>query len=132
MATKKKAPKKAKKLPRQDSLPGMKDTKIAAIEKLALDYAELRDERMAVGQQEVEVKEALIKAMHKAGKTEYKRNGISVLLTVEKEKIKVRVKDESEGDGEPAKKADVEVSEEPEPGEVEESEDEQAGEVAEG
>ena len=105
MAKKKaeKAPKKAKKLPRQSSLPGMANTKIAAIEKLALDYAELRDERIELNRQESEIKQALIAAMHKAGKAEYKRNGISISLTVEKEGIKVRVRDEDE-DEQPAKK----------------------------
>jgi hypothetical protein len=97
MPTKKKAPeKKANKLPRQDALPGMSDTKIATIETLALDYVELRDERMEIGKQEVELKEKLIQAMHKAGKTEYKRAGITVKLVVEEEGVKVRVRDEDE------------------------------------
>lgn len=92
----KKSAKKGKKIPRQKSLPGMQNSKIVAIEKLALDYVELRDERMAIGQHEVELKEKLIALMHKSGKTEYKRMNISIKLTIEKEKIKVRVTDEEE------------------------------------
>jgi hypothetical protein len=93
-----KAPKekKAKKVPRQDALPGMSDAKLSVIEGLAIDYVELRDERMDIGKQEVEIKQQLIEAMHKAGKTEYKRAGISVKLIVEEEGVKVRVKDEDE------------------------------------
>jgi hypothetical protein len=112
MATKKKAvpEKKAKKkLPRQDALPGMNDAKLSAIESLALDYVELRDERMEIGKREVEIKELLIAAMHKAGKSEYKRAGISVKLIVEEEGVKVRVKDEDEAaktkDAKPKQKA---------------------------
>jgi hypothetical protein len=133
MATKKKAtPKeKAKKLPRQQGLPGVIDGKIASIESLALDYVELRDERMAIGKQEIELKESLIAAMHKAGKTEYKRAGISVKLIVEEEGVKVRVKDEDEAakkttqkatdftppepDVAPAPEAQTETEDQPEP-----------------
>ena len=94
MAKKKLSNPTAKKIPRQKSLPGMGDAKIAAIENLAFDYAEIRDERQALTSREVELKTKLIEAMHKAGKTEYKRGNISVSLTVEKEKIKVKVSDD--------------------------------------
>lgn len=86
-----------KKIPRQTPLPGIGDEKIAAIENAALDYAELRDQRQEIGRQEVELKKKLIDLMHKKEMKEYKRNGISVKLTVEEEGVKVRVK-ESEDD----------------------------------
>jgi hypothetical protein len=104
-----------KKIPRQKSLPGMENTKIAAIENVAFDYAEIRDQRQALTVQEVDLKSKLIDLMHKAGKTEYKRNGISVKLVPEAETVKVRVKEE---DISPITAAEVEEpveQEEPEP-----------------
>lgn len=97
-AVKKHAVKKAQKIPRQRSIPGMEDTKIASIENKAFDYAELRDERVALSAKEVELKKKLIEAMHNAGKDVYKRNGVSVKLTIEKEGVKVRVKEDDNED----------------------------------
>lgn len=94
-------PKTTRKIPRQSALPGMEDAKIAAIENLALDYAELRDERVALSAREVDLKQKLIDKMHALGKTEYKRNGVQVKLTVEKEGVKVRVKEEEPPSVEP-------------------------------
>jgi len=85
-----------KKLPRQKIIPGIGDAKIAAIENAALDYAELRDKRQELTTQEVELKTNLITLLKKKGITEYKRNGISVILTVEKEKVTVRVTEKEE------------------------------------
>lgn len=102
--TKKKAKKSAKKstpkikrhIPRQKSLPGMGDAKIAAIENAALDYVEIRDKRQALSADESSLKKELLTLMHKEGKTEYKRNGISIKVVVEEETVKVRVKEEGE------------------------------------
>jgi hypothetical protein len=103
--------KKAKphKIPRQAPLPGIGDTKIAAIENAALDYAELRDSRQELTKQEVDLKGKLLKLMHARNLTEYKRNGISVKVQVEEETVKVRIR--AEEDGEPSKETTVEVSE---------------------
>lgn len=120
----KKAVKKAlhkHKIPRQRSIPGIEDARIAAIEKRAWDYAELRDQRLALLESEVEVKKKLIEAMHKAGKEEYKRNGITVQLTVEKEGVKVRLKSEEEL---PSEDELPEEPEKEEPGEDEEQSEE--------
>lgn len=87
------AKKKANGTPRQEEMPGV-SMAIKEIEDAALDYAEGRDERMQATEREVELKTALITAMHKHEKTEYKRGRISVELKVEKEKVKVRIKDE--------------------------------------
>ena len=87
---------KKRRIPRQEVLPGVGDVKIAAIENTALDYAELRDERVALSAREVDLKTKLIDLMHAKDINEYRRNGISVRLTVEKEGIKVRVKSEEE------------------------------------
>lgn len=96
--SKSKAAKKSnvKKLPRQASIPGMEDKAISAIENAAMDYAEIRDERQDLSKQEGELKQKLMDLMHKANKTEYKRNGIRVWIEVKEETVKVRVKQDSE------------------------------------
>ncbi len=82
---------RAKKIERQEQLPGVENREIKELEDLALDYAEGRDERMAATRKEVELKQNLIAAMHAAKKTEYKREGIEITLIVEKEKVRVKV-----------------------------------------
>lgn len=96
MSKKKKEKPAKKKLPRQRQLPGVGDTKIAAIENLAMDYAELRDQRLELNVQEVALKKKLVDLMHKKKLKNYKRDGITIALTIEKEGIKVRVKSEKD------------------------------------
>lgn len=132
----KKAKKSAvKKIARQKSLPGMSDRKVAAIENLALDYAEIRDQRMELSKQEVELKTKLIDLMHAQKRKTYQRGNINIELVVEAEKIKVRVKsvedeappEEEETPDEPDTSEDVEEEEETEEPEFdEEAEEEQA------
>lgn len=112
---------KSKKIPRQQPLPGMENAKIAKLENIALDYAELRDQRQVLSVQEVDLKTKLIDEMHKQKKTEYKRNGIDIKLTVEKEGIKVRVK-ATDNDGEGVNVSVSQSEPEPELAEQEESE----------
>ena len=112
MATKKKAKKKSSKsngsapkkrrIPRQQIIPGVGDEKIAAIENAALDYAEVRDERMALSQKEVDLKGKLLDLMHAKKLKEYKRANISVVVKMEQETVKVSVKSEEDLDDEPA------------------------------
>lgn len=88
---------KAKKIARQDDLPGMEDREIRAISTAALDYAEIRDERQQLTTREVELKTKLIDLMHANKKTEYEFKNVSIKLVVEKEKVRVRIKkDEAE------------------------------------
>lgn len=124
--TKKPSPKKAKakakapskpRIPRQKALPGMENTKIAAIENAALDYAEIRDQRQELTKQEVDLKTKLLNLMHAQGKTEYKRAGITVSITPEGEKVRVRVRaaeDEDEAPAEVSVRTDETQSDEPE------------------
>lgn len=95
---KKSTPKLKRRIPRQPQLPGIENSRIAAIETAALDYAEIRDQRQELTTQESSLKTELLTLMHKEGKTEYKRAGISVKVTTEKESVKVRVKDEGEAE----------------------------------
>lgn len=101
--SKKKAPAKGKPTkPRDQPLPGMEDSAIKPLEDAAHAYAELRDERMGLSRQEVDLKQRLIGLMKTHGKDHYQRDGITIDLVQESETVKVRVKkagtDEGAGD----------------------------------
>lgn len=75
------------------SLPGMERKAIKEIEKLADEYAELRDDRMAVLKNEVDAKAKLIDAMHRNGVNTYEFEDDGETVTVElksEEKVKVK------------------------------------------
>src|SRR5258708_7166054 len=80
-----------KKGPRQDSLPGMQDRAISALEEAALRYDEVKKERMELTKYEVEGKREVSRLMHKAKKTHYHRGNILVDIVPEGEKVKVKV-----------------------------------------
>lgn len=117
MATKKKSKSKVngkpavkRRIPRQDALPGMGDAKIQAIETAALDYAEIRDKRQELTAEESSLKMELLHLMKKLGKTEYKRNGISVKVVTEEETVKVRVREDGAIETEVSVKAETEAA----------------------
>jgi len=85
-------PKAAKKQPRSGSLPGMEDHAIRPLDHLAADYADIRDQRMELTRQEVDLKARTMKLMKKYGKTKYQHNGILIEIEPGEETIKVRVK----------------------------------------
>ena len=80
----------------QTNLPGMEDTKITEIEDLALQYAEVRDSRIAALKGEVELKGQLLAAMKKAGKQVYRRHNVEVRIVHEEETVKVKVKEKED------------------------------------
>jgi hypothetical protein len=83
--------------PRQQDLPGTEDRAIRPLEDAAHDYAEIRDERMRLTEQETGLKAKLLSLMKKYQKTTYDRDGIHVEIVHEEETVKVRVKKPSEG-----------------------------------
>ena len=89
---------KAKKIERQDRLPGMADAKIQALHGAALDYAEIRDERQALTVREVELKTKLIELMHKHGRDHYEFENVKIDLVIEEESVKVKVKKPKEAE----------------------------------
>jgi hypothetical protein len=105
VAKEKKAP-AVKKGPRQQSLSGMEDTKIEALEEIALQYAEARDQRQQIGQQEIELKGQLLALMKAQKREKYERGNIKIEIVHEKENIKVKVK--SAGDDEPGEDGEAE------------------------
>lgn len=85
-----------KKQPRTASLPGMEDHAIKALDNAAAEYADIRDQRMDLTRQEVDLKSRTMKLMKRHGKTTYKHNGISIEVVAGDESIKVKVKLPSE------------------------------------
>jgi len=82
--------KKATVTPRDRDLPGMEDRAIKALEDLAFTYADLRDQRIALNQEEAALKAKLLAEMKRHGKERYRRGKIRIRL-VAKETVKVRV-----------------------------------------
>jgi hypothetical protein len=114
-AAKKKAAKKpvlVRKKPRQTSLPGMENRKIAELQRTALDYADVRDQRMELSKQESDLKKELLGMMHTHKMEHYEYGNVIVDVVHEEETVKVKVKAENE-----------EAEQEPELGQVEEVEE---------
>ena len=81
----------AKRKPRQGRLPGTEDPEIEELESAAEDYAEVRDKRMALTTDEVELKEELLKLMHAHDKTRYFHAGIEIRVVAKDETVKVKI-----------------------------------------
>lgn len=97
----KKNPSTSKK-PKPEALPGMEDHAIRPLEQLAQEYAEIRDRRMELTQQEHALKLSAVKLMHKYEKTIYSHGGVTITLVQGDEDVKVRVKkadDDADDDG---------------------------------
>lgn len=77
---------------RQARLPGTEDAAIESLEALAEEYAEARDERMAIGERESDLKQKLLTEMHANGKTKYLHAGVEIEVIATDEKVKVRIK----------------------------------------
>ena len=77
--------------PKQGDLPTMEDRKIPELHAAAEEYADGRDDRMAMTKKEVDLKTRLIDLMHRFKKTTYSFNGLTIELIPEKEKVRVRI-----------------------------------------
>lgn len=76
---------------RPQRLPGTEDAGIAVLDRLALEYVEVRDPRIALSKREGEIKKQLITAMHDHKRNEYVYNGTKIVLVPGEEKVKVKV-----------------------------------------
>lgn len=117
----------AKPRPRQAELPGTEDRAIKPLEDAAQAYAEIRDERMELNQNESSLKQSLIRLMKRHGKTHYKRNGISIDLITEAETVRVRFKKEGDPDADLPPGEGDEGGDEPEPRPDDEGDGAEAG-----
>jgi len=91
MAAKKKEGESKPRTPRKQSLPGMEDAKIEALEELALQYADIRDQRMSLSKEEGELKGKLLQLMKSQKRETYQRDNILIKIVHEKENVKVKV-----------------------------------------
>lgn len=80
------------KKPRQARLPQMEDSRIEALEAKAEEYADVRDQRMALTPQEKKLKDDLLALMKANNKERYFRDGIEIKVVHEHESVKVRLK----------------------------------------
>lgn len=97
MAKKRTATTRPKK-PKPTALPGMEDHAIPELENLAHDYADIRDRRMELTDQEHTLKINAVRLMHKHGKTIYQHDGVTITLVQGDEDVKVRVKKTADDD----------------------------------
>ena len=84
----------APKKPKQARLPQMDDAKIEELEFAAEQYAEIRDQRLALTPQEKKLKDDLLAAMKRNKKETYVRDGIEIRVVHEQETVKVKIKKE--------------------------------------
>jgi hypothetical protein len=72
------------------------DAAIKPLESLAKRYREIRDERITLTSEEVELKAKTLAMMHKYHKAVYRRDGIEIRIEPGEESIKVKVHREDE------------------------------------
>jgi hypothetical protein len=87
---------KPKRTPRQARLPGVDDPEIEELESAAEEYVDVRDRRMALTEEEVELKGELLKLMHEHNKTKYVHNGTEIRVVAKDETVKVKIKKKEE------------------------------------
>jgi hypothetical protein len=97
MAAKKKSAKKKQsvetktKKPAQSRLPGMEDAAIEELESLAEQYADVRDNRIALSKREGEMQDDLAALLRKHKKTEYHHLDVHIWIVAVDEKVKVKI-----------------------------------------
>jgi hypothetical protein len=101
-------PRRGRTRPRQPDLPGTEDRRLQPLDDLAAAYAEVRDRRMELTDEEGALKARAIALMHQFKKTIYKHDGIEIRLVAGAEDVKVKVKGRKATDD---KDEDVEITE---------------------
>lgn len=81
---------------KQARLPGVEDPAITELEDAAAEYAEIRDDRIALSQREGDTKATLLALMHKHKKKHYEHGGVSIDVVAEEETVRVRIKKEDD------------------------------------
>ena len=88
---KKKSVKATVPTPRQPRLPTLEDPEITVLHEAAMDYAEIRDRRLALTPQEAELKAKLLILMKANNKLHYHHDGVEISVVHENEKVKVKI-----------------------------------------
>jgi hypothetical protein len=76
--------------PKQERIPGT-ENKLQDLHDAAIEYAQIRDERMACGVQEKDKKSELLNLLKKHKLEHYEYEDVEITLVHEAEKVKVRV-----------------------------------------
>jgi CRISPR/Cas system CSM-associated protein Csm5 (group 7 of RAMP superfamily) len=87
--------------PKQERLPGV-ENKLKDLHECAMEYAEKRDERQAIGREEVALKAKLLGLMKKHKLDNYEYEDVSIEVVIEEETVKVKVKKHKDEDEEDA------------------------------
>lgn len=82
--------------PRQARLPEMQDPAIEELETAAEAYAEVRDRRMALTEQESKMQAELLEIMDRHKKTTYKHLGVECRIVSKDRRVRVRIKKDDE------------------------------------
>lgn len=77
--------------PRTPRLPGMEDAGIPALEKVAEEYADVRDQRISLSKREGEMQDDLLALMRKHNKPEYHHEDVHVWVKATEMKVKVKI-----------------------------------------
>lgn len=85
--------------PKDQRLPGTDDGAIVEIETAAAEYAQVRDDRMALNTEEGQLKDRLQVLMRKHGKRSYVHGRIQIDVIDGEEDIKVNLKKPLQTDG---------------------------------
>jgi hypothetical protein len=96
--------------PRPQDLPGVDHRNLADIEAVALDYAEVRDRRMALTKDEAALKQQIIGLLKHHKKTTYRREGLELAIVPGEERLRVRVT-RADNEAPPPDEADDDVAE---------------------
>jgi hypothetical protein len=83
-------------VPAAKRLPGMEDSALEDLESAARTYAKIRDRRMALNQDEAELKDKLLSQMKHHGKTTYKHDGVEIKIVVTEEKVRVKITEDED------------------------------------
>ncbi len=76
---------------RQKELPGMEDKHLEDLESAAMDYAEVRDKRMALTPKEKSLKDLLLTLMKRHSKTIYRVEEMEIKVVAKDETVKVKM-----------------------------------------
>lgn len=90
-APKPRKPVEVKRKPRAQRLPGMEDAGFPELEKLAEEYADVRDQRMELTKQESTMNADLLALMKKHDKSEYHHQDVHVWIKSKDERVKVKI-----------------------------------------
>lgn len=83
-------------MPKQTTTEDLQTSKVPALNRAAIEYAEIRDRRMEMTNEEVEAKAKVLNLMKKHDLSTYAYGRINVRLVVGEDTVKVKIKPDAE------------------------------------